>query len=98
MVHGCHFRPANEAIPRAKCYQVSHSHLTMDWKNDKKLAEEIRMYARQNLRKSEILDFIQRDYSYYRWSLTSLDRRMRYFNRGGPWKKFECSFLLCEGV
>ena len=38
------------------------------------------MYVRQNLRRSEILDFIQHDYSYYRWSLTSIDRRMRYFN------------------
>ena len=52
----------------------------MNWKNDGKLAEEIRMYVRQNLKRSESLDFIQRDYSYYRWSLTSLDRRMRYFD------------------
>ena len=38
------------------------------------------MYVCQNFRRSEILDFTQRDYSYHRWSLTSLDRRMRYLN------------------
>ena len=74
------FSKCERGYLRAKCYQISHSQSTMDWKNDKKLAEEIKMYVRQNLRRSEILDFIQRDYSYYRWSLTSLDRRMRYFN------------------
>ena len=52
----------------------------MNWTNDGKLAEEKRMYVRQNRNRSEILDFIQRDYSYYRWSRTSLDRRMHYFN------------------
>ena len=51
----------------------------MNWKNDGKLAEGIRMYVRQNLKRSEILDFIQRDYIYYRWNLISLDRRMRHF-------------------
>ena len=32
------------------------------------------------MRRNEILDFLNRDYPQYAWSLSSLDRRMRYFN------------------
>ena len=34
----------------------------------------------QNMRRSEVLDFLKRDYPEYAWSLPTLDRRMRYFD------------------
>ena len=38
----------------------------MAWKDDEGVA--------QNLKRSEILNFVQRDYGEYRWSSTTLDR------------------------
>ena len=35
--------------------------------------------VRQNLKRSEIMDFVQRDYAHYKWSIATLDRRLRFF-------------------
>ena len=34
----------------------------------------------KSMRRSEVLDFLKRDYPEYAWSLPTLDRRMRYFD------------------
>ena len=34
----------------------------------------------RNLRRSEILDFVRRDYPHYAWSIPTLDRRLRHFS------------------
>ena len=51
-----------------------------DWKEDKSLRDDLQKYVKEDLRRNEILDFLNRDYSQYAWSLSSLDRRMRYFD------------------
>eukprot|EP00794_Sanderia_malayensis_P019351 gene19351-21271_t len=52
----------------------------MEWKDDKGLCEDLNKYVRRNLKRSEILDFVMRDYSCYKWSLPTLDRRLRHFD------------------
>ena len=50
-----------------------------DWEDDENLAEDLKKYVLANLRRSEVLDFVQRDYPQYAWSLGTLSRRMSYF-------------------
>ena len=50
-----------------------------DWKNDEKLEEDLKRYVAQNLRRTEILDFVKREYPEYAWSLRTLNRRLSYF-------------------
>ena len=52
----------------------------VDWKEDDDLKNDLKKYVKEDLRRNEILDFLKRDYSQYAWSLSSLDRRMRYFD------------------
>ena len=49
------------------------------WKEDTKLRENLEQYISQGLRRHEILDFLERDYHQYTWSLRSFDRRYKYF-------------------
>ena len=51
-----------------------------EWQNDEELQSSIKHYVMQNMKRSEVLDFLQRDYPEYAWSLPTLDRRMRYFD------------------
>ena len=48
-----------------------------DWKVDDILKSDLENYVRQNLKRSEILDYMKRDYVQYKWSLATLDRRLR---------------------
>ena len=50
-----------------------------EWKEDNQLENDIRKYVRQNFKRSEILDFVQRDFPEYTWSTATLDRRLRHF-------------------
>ena len=50
------------------------------WKEDDILKSDLKKYVKEDLRRTEILDFMKRDFSQYAWSLSSLDRRMRYFD------------------
>ena len=50
-----------------------------EWKEDKKLKEDISQYVKQNLRRMEILDYVSRDFNCYDWSLPTLARRMKHF-------------------
>ena len=50
-----------------------------EWKEDNQLENDLRKYVSQNLKRSQILDFVQRDFSEYSWSTATLDRRLRHF-------------------
>ena len=50
-----------------------------DWRNDEQLKKDLQRYINQNLKRTEVLDFVKRDYSLYSWSLSTLDRRLRHF-------------------
>ena len=49
------------------------------WKDDEELKADLEQYVRQNLKRSEILDFVKRDFPEYAWSIATLDRRLRQF-------------------
>ena len=51
-----------------------------DWKVDDILKSDLENYVRQNLKRSEILDYMKRDYVQYKWSLATLDRCLRFFD------------------
>ena len=50
-----------------------------DWEDDIELKNDLDKYVRLNLRRLEILDFMNKDYPMYAWSIRSLARRMQYF-------------------
>ncbi len=49
------------------------------WKDDEKLTKDLDQYVRENLKRSEILDFVKQDFPEYAWSIATLDRRLRHF-------------------
>ena len=49
------------------------------WKDDEELKAYLEQYVRQNLKRSEILDFVKRDFPEYAWSVATLDRRLQQF-------------------
>ena len=51
----------------------------MNWSENDDLKKCLKTYVQQNLKRKEILDFMCRDFSQYRWSLATLDRRLRFF-------------------
>ena len=51
-----------------------------DWKDDQLLEDDLKKYVARNLKRSEVLDFVKRDYPEYPWSPATLDRRLRHFN------------------
>jgi hypothetical protein len=50
------------------------------WKEDQSLKEALSKYVQQGLQRSEVLDFVAREFPQYTWSLRSLDRRLRHFD------------------
>lgn len=50
------------------------------WKENLSLKACLVKYVEERMQRTEILDFMQRDYPNYKWSLRSLDRRLRYFD------------------
>ena len=50
-----------------------------DWKADQTLRDDLAKYVEANLKRTEILDFVKRDYSQYVWSLRTLTRRLAFF-------------------
>ena len=50
------------------------------WEEDETLKNDLKKYVQQRLQRCEILDFVTRDYPYYKWSIRTLDRRLRFFN------------------
>ena len=50
------------------------------WKDDDSLAEDFRNYVFKNFERSEIRDFMRRDYPSYNWSIATLDSLLRFFD------------------
>ena len=50
-----------------------------EWQEDEQLKNDLACYVRQNLQKSEILDFLKTKYPHYAWSSRTLSRRLQYF-------------------
>ena len=53
---------------------------TTSWFDNEELENTLLTYVRQNMKRQEILDYMQRDFPCYPWSIPTLDRRLRYFN------------------
>ena len=51
----------------------------VNWKENQDLAQDLKQYVASNMQRSEILDFVKRDYGMYPWSIPTLDRRLRHF-------------------
>ena len=49
------------------------------WKNDKTLRSEMQKLVKEGLKRSEIVDFLRKDFAQYPCSIRSLDHRLRYF-------------------
>ena len=49
----------------------------LDWQEDEELREDLQRYVLQNLQRKEVLDFVERDYPQYAWSLPTLSRRKK---------------------
>ena len=52
----------------------------MAWREDGSLQEKLSTYVLQCLQRVELLDFVKKDFPQYKWSIRSLDRRLRFFN------------------
>ena len=50
-----------------------------EWEYDEDLKADLERYVRQNLRRSEILDFVRLNYPMYAWSDRTLGRRLQFF-------------------
>ena len=50
-----------------------------EWKEDNQLENGLRKYVSKNFKRSEIFDFVQRDFPECTWSTATLDRRLRHF-------------------
>ena len=50
------------------------------WYEDQNIKEDLKRYVQQNLKHKEILDFMKRDYAMYTWSMSTLARRLKYFD------------------
>ena len=49
------------------------------WEEDESLQDCLRNYIHQGLKRSEVLSYMMKDFGQYRWSLRTLDRRLRHF-------------------
>ena len=52
----------------------------VNWIHYKQLEATLRKLVGDNLKRTEILDYMLRDFPEYAWSLRTLDRRLRYFD------------------
>ena len=50
-----------------------------EWINDAKLESDLKSYVAQNYKRTEILDFVKRDFAEYQWSIATLARRLKQF-------------------
>lgn len=50
-----------------------------EWENDDNLRDDLQRYVLQNLSRREVLDYAERDYPQYAWSLATLSRRLKHF-------------------
>ena len=59
---------------------MADNNRSVKWVEDEILKSCMEKYVKQSLQRSEILDFMMRDFPQYEWSLRSLDRRLRFFD------------------
>ena len=52
--------------------------INFEWEDDDQLKEDLHAYILQNLKREELLDFVERDFPQYSWSLPTLSRTLRY--------------------
>ncbi len=52
----------------------------MNWKDDEDLKNDLESYVKQNLKRTEVLDFVSKKYPMYTWSLRTLCRRLSHFD------------------
>ena len=50
-----------------------------NWLEDDSLKTDLTRYVREGLSRSEILDFVSRDYSIYAWSIRTFDIRLKEY-------------------
>ncbi|XP_057308987.1 uncharacterized protein LOC130647223 [Hydractinia symbiolongicarpus] len=50
-----------------------------EWCSNTQLKTDLSNFVKQNILRNKILNFVERDYPSYDWSLRTLDRRLRYF-------------------
>ena len=50
------------------------------WLKDGELKEEMLRYVREGYQRTEMLDFLRRDFPQHAWSIRTLDRRIQAFN------------------
>ena len=53
--------------------------LNSEWKEDNQFKNDLRKYVSQNFKRSEILDFVQRDFPECTWSTATLDQQLPHF-------------------
>ena len=53
-----------------------------EWKEDNLLENDLRKYVGRNFKRSEIIDFVQRDFSEYTWSTATLDTSVYIIAKG----------------
>ena len=53
---------------------------TDEWKDDVNLKEDLKRYVNQLYKRREILNFMEKDFPQYTWSVRTLDRRLRHFD------------------
>ena len=54
--------------------------LRCSWEFSASLKHDLESYVSRNYKRNEMLDFVKRDYPYYKWSLRSLARRLKTFS------------------
>ena len=61
------------------CYKFIRSKMD-SWKGDSDLRTDLNDFVRKNFTRLEMLDFLEKKYPTYSWSLRTLARRLRYFD------------------
>ena len=50
-----------------------------NWKNDTELSAKLKKCVQQNLKRSEMLNYVEKDFPNYKWSMRTLARRLQFF-------------------
>ena len=51
-----------------------------EWEQDEDLQNDLEHYVKQNFKRTEVLDFMRLKYPIYAWSLSTLSRRLEFFD------------------
>ena len=70
---------ASDTVYCITALKKQHGGERESWKSSSKLEEDLKKYVAANMQRLEILDFMKKNYCIYKWSLRTLDRRLRHF-------------------